>query len=227
MKIKFFSIVNGQDKEYWPIKDNFMMHLERIGLKDKHELIITDTSSGNWEEEGFLDTVYHKLDMTRYYLKNGYYVFCSDLDIVFLRDPINNLKKTMVDNKYDILFQHDYGDYGDEGIYSCYCTGFYFVKPSKMTKNLFDRNVNIFKRKNKIDLPMGDRSDQKYINRKLTQKRFKPLNVGLLDKEIYPNGWVWMNQKNKNVPYIVHYNCIEGGIKAKEIEMQRFNHWLV
>ena len=226
-KIKFFSVVSGNDNRYQSIKDNFLKHLEILYLAEKHDLIITNTDSGNWEESGFLDTVYQKLDMTLYYLKKGYYVFCSDLDIVFLKDPFPYLIDLMNIYNYDILFQHDYADEGESGIYSVYCTGFFLVKPSSLTKKLFDRNINIFNKSNKIELPMGDRSDQKYINRKLTQKRFKELSIGLLKRAHFPNGWYWRNYFKQINPYIVHYNCIDGGIEAKENEMRKFNHWLL
>ena len=86
MKIKFFSIVSGRDDKYSALRDNFQKHLEKVGLSEFHDIIETDTSSGNWQEDGFLETVYKKLDYTRDYLKQGYHVFCSDLDIVFLKN---------------------------------------------------------------------------------------------------------------------------------------------
>ena len=101
MKIKFFSILSGKDKRYWGIKNNFQRHLQKIGLDKIHELIITDTKSGDFEEEGFIDTVYYKLDITRDYLKKGYHVLCSDLDIVFLKNPVSYLV-SLIDN-YDII----------------------------------------------------------------------------------------------------------------------------
>ena len=85
--------MSGNDERYLLIKNNFQQHLKNVGLEEMHDLIVTDTKSGNWQEEGFLETVYKKLDFTRDYLKQGYQVFCSDLDIVFLKNPIPYLKK--------------------------------------------------------------------------------------------------------------------------------------
>ena len=226
-KLKFFSIISGNDDEYQPIKNNFEKHLNIIGLENEHELIVTNTNSGSWEERDFLDTVYHKLDITLNYLKKGYYVFCSDLDIIFLKNPLPYLIDLMISNNYDILFQHDYAEEDDGKIYSVYCTGFFLVKPSRMAIKLFDRKVNIFKRNNQINLPKGDRSDQKYINRKLIQKRFSKLRVESLERALFPNGWYWMKYNQDIDPYIVHYNCIPGGIKGKEKEMKKYSHWLV
>ena len=226
-KIKFFSVLSGNDDQYTQIKNNFIKQLSSLELDYTHKLFITDTDSGSWEEDGFLDTVYHKLDITKNYLKKGNYVFCSDLDIVFLNDPLPYLVEHMTKNDYDILFQHDYAEEPDGSIYSVYCTGFFLVKPSTLTIKLFDRKVNIFKRNNKIELPEGDRSDQKYINRKLIQKRFSELRIGSLERALFPNGWYWRKYNQDIDPYIVHYNCIPGGIKGKEEEMKKYSHWLV
>ena len=52
-KLKFFSIISGNDDEYQPIKNNFEKHLNIIGLENEHELIVTNTNSGSWEETDF------------------------------------------------------------------------------------------------------------------------------------------------------------------------------
>ena len=64
MKFKFISVLSGNDNKYNDIKNNFLMHLDKIGLSDMHELIITNTNSGNWKEKSFIETVYKKLDFT-------------------------------------------------------------------------------------------------------------------------------------------------------------------
>ena len=225
MQIKFISVLSGNDKKYSLIKDNFQIHLENVGLANEHELIETNTDSGNWQEEGFLETVYKKLDFTRDYLKQGYQVFCSDLDIVFLKNPIPYLKK--MSRGYNIIFQNDYAEYDNGNEVSLFCTGFYFVNPSPLTVKLFDREVNIFKQLNKINLKgTYDESDQNYINIKLKQKRFNKLQIKMLDKDIFPNGWWWLKNHSNLNPDIIHYNCISG-IENKIREMKKYNHWLI
>lgn len=224
MKIKFFSILSGKDKKYWDIKNNFQRHLQKIGLEKTHELIITDTHSGDFEEKGFIDTVYYKLDITRDYLKKGYHVLCSDLDIVFLKNPFPYLVSIIGND--DILFQNDFVALGGGKIYSVYCTGFYFAKPNRKTIQLFDTKIGIFNNNNKIDLEgTGDRSDQNYINKKLWQKRFRSLDIQMLEKDLFPNGWWWFNHNSSLNPYIIHYNCITG-IEDKIQSMKKYNHWL-
>jgi len=233
MEIKFFSIVSDLDNRYSAIKDNFIKSLDRIGLIKEHELVKIDTLSGDFHEGDFSKTVYKKLDLTYRYLSEGYHVLYSDLDIVFFKNPLKYLRNLMDQNNYDILFQHDYikatEEDNDPGeIYSQYCTGFFFVKPSKWTIKLFDQKYGLFiNRKNKVDLKNAcDIYDQGYINTKLMQNRFKRLQISLLDKNFFPNGWYWRHYNKDLDPYIVHYNCIHG-IENKEKEMKAFNHWLL
>ena len=148
MKVKFFSIISGNDQKYSLIKDNFQKHLNNVELSDEHKLIKTSTDSGDWQDKGFLDTVIKKLDFTRDFLKEGYYVFCSDLDIIFLRNPLSYLKDLI--QGYDIIFQNDYAEVDNGEKVSIYCTGFYFVRPSSLTIKLFDRSVNTLMSLNKI-----------------------------------------------------------------------------
>tara|TARA_B100001029_G_C15059661_1_gene457298 strand:+ start:1092 stop:1790 length:699 start_codon:yes stop_codon:yes gene_type:complete len=225
--IKFFSVVSGLDKNYLSIKNNFQQHLKKINILEQHEVIKTNTHSGNWQEKGFINTVYKKLDYTREFLKKGRFVFCTDLDIVYLKDPIPYLIEQMEINNYDILFQHDYAKDGDK-IFSVYCTGFYLVRPTKINIKLFDLSYNFFKRSNKIIFQDNEeKSDQNYINTKLKQKRFRNLKIGLLDKNLFPNGWCWKKYNTQIDPFIIHYNCIEGGIEGKIKEMKKFKHWIV
>ena len=72
-----------------------------------------------------------------------------------------------------------------------------------------------------------DKGDQYYINTKLKQRRFKNLRIKMLDRDIFPNGWWWQKNSESIDPYIVHYNCIDGGIKAKENCIKKYNHWIV
>ena len=116
--------------------------------------------------------------------------------INFSSHGIHNNMLQQFKNNYDILFQHDYikatEEDNDPGkIYSQYCTGFFFVKPSKWTIKLFDQKYGLFfNRKNKVDLKNAcDIYDQGYINTKLMQNRFKSLQISLLDKNLFPNGW--------------------------------------
>ena len=101
------------------------------------------------------------------------------------------------------------------------------MNPSPLTVKLFDREVNIFKQLNKINLKgTYDESDQNYINTKLKQKRFKKLHIKMLDKDIFPNGWWWFKNHSNLNPDIIHYNCISG-IENKIREMKKYNHWLI
>ena len=143
MKIKFFSVVNGLDSKYDNLKNNFLKSLSLLEMDINHEIIELNTIGGDFHKGDFDKTVYKKLELTRKYLLNGYHVLCADLDIVFLKNPIDYLINKIEKSNCDILFQHDYiaankEDNNPGKIYSQFCTGFFFAKPSRLTIQLFN-----------------------------------------------------------------------------------------
>jgi hypothetical protein len=151
--------------------------------------------------------VFKKLDHTHQLLKEGYTVFCTDLDIFYLKDPIQSIYKILDD--FDIVGQNDFGRL---------CTGFYMVKPSDLTIDLFDTSEKLI-----LD---GEQSDQNYIHTKLQSDKYSGLKVFKLDRDSFPNGYRWYKWHYKLNPSIVHYNGVNS-IEGKIKNMKYFNHWLV
>ena len=209
--MKFFSILNTGDDRYEPIYSNFIHFLGQVGLADKHHLFsLSGFPSGSFNQSNFNKLVYKKLEITHDELSKGNSVFLSDLDIVFLRDPWDYLTALLADN--DIVFQQD----GNRN-----CTGFYVVKPTPETLDLFDISEP-------IDLG-PDKTDQGYINRKLHLKKsfYKNLKIKVLNKNLFPFGNYWYKQNKKiEDPYIVHYNWVMG-IDNKIKKMKKYNHWAI
>lgn len=206
--LKLISVISSGDNKYKAIHDNFCANISSFdSIISSVEIINVDTKSGDWQSQGFLDTVYKKLDFTHQLLKEGYTVFCTDLDIFYLKDPIQYIYKLLDD--FDIVGQNDFGRL---------CTGFYMVKPSDLTIDLFDTREQVI-----LD---GEQSDQNYIHTKLQSDKYSHLKVYKLDQDFFPNGYRWYKYNKKLNPSIIHYNSIDS-IEGKIDKMKQFNHWLV
>lgn len=206
--LKLISVISSGDNEYKPIHDNFLANISSFNsIISSVNIITVDTKSGDWQSQGFLDTVYKKLDYTHQLLKDGYTVFCTDLDIFYLKDPIKHMHELL--NDFDIVGQNDFGRL---------CTGFYMVKPSDLTIDLFNTSQRIT-----LD---GEQGDQNYIHTKLQSDKCSDLKVCKLDRDNFPNGYRWYKWHKKLNPSIVHYNSIDS-IEGKIQKMKQFNHWLI
>ena len=218
--LKLISVISSGDDKYKLIHDNFCANISSFDSYISNvDIINVDTKSGDWQSQGFLDTVYQKLDHTHRLLKEGYTVFCTDLDIFYLKDPIKYMHDLIED--FDIIAQEDH---------TRLCTGFYMVKPSDLTIDLFDTS-------HRHSLK-GEQSDQNFINSKLNIgqdedydrpskfKKFDQLKIHLLDIDLFPYGHHWFENHQRLNPYIVHHNWL-ASISKKIKSMKRFNHWLL
>ncbi len=206
--LKLISVISSGDDKYKLIHDNFCANISSFdSIVSSVEIINVDTNSGDWQSQGFLDTVYKKLDYTHQLLKQGHTVFCTDLDIFYLKDPIEYIYRLLDD--FDIVGQNDFGRL---------CTGFYMVKPSDLTIDLFDTSE-------KLTL-IGEQSDQNYVHTKLQSDKYSHLKTHKLDRDSFPNGYRWYKYNKKLKPSIVHYNSVDS-IEGKIQKMKQFNHWLI
>lgn len=218
--MNFFSILNVSDEKYHPMYYNFIHHLKKVGLLDKHTLINVDGVTDNFNTPGFNDVVYKKLEITHKELLKGNTVFCSDLDIVFLKDPLEYMVSFL--DTHDIVFQKDHEKY---------CTGFFLVKPGALTIDLFDRSEKIqFDREKIKGRDFVARCDQGYINSKLNHKAeiYRDLKIKVLDIDLFPYGKRWYEAPGNSYvpkdPYMVHYNWIIG-TDNKINRMKKYGHW--
>lgn len=206
--LKLISVISSVDDKYKLIHDNFCANISSFNsIISSVEIINVDTKSGDWQSQGFLDTVYKKLDHTHQLLKEGYTVFCTDLDIFYLKDPVQYIHKLLDD--FDIVGQNDFGRL---------CTGFYMVKSSDLTIDLFDTSKKL--------ILNGEQSDQNYIHTKLQLDKYSNLKIHKLNQDVFPNGYRWYKWHYKLDPSIVHYNSVDS-IQGKIENMKYFNHWLI
>jgi hypothetical protein len=94
--------------------------------------------------------------------------------------------------------------------------GFYFVKPSALTIDLFDPS----------DIEGDFRCDQKHINEKIKLPKYSDLKVHVLDESLFPNGYLWYRRHKQLDPFIVHYNW-KKSVSEKVSVMKEHGHWLI
>ena len=220
-KFKFISFVNSGDDAYKPLYENYMVSLENCGIQHMHELRTVDhEASGDYQTENFNKVVYLRTLEVKKLVEQGYTVFHTDLDIVFLKDPIPTLLAYLED--YDIAFQQDSKQF---------CTGFYMTKPFPDCDKFFDYDFENYKHLH----------DQHHITWKLNpklrssglsaypRKPHNDLKVKALDRDLFPYGrWFYMNQDRVTDPYIVHYNWGQTKTVGAKIErMKKYGHWFI
>jgi hypothetical protein len=205
--VKFFSSLGVYDDKYAPFYDNFIFFLKKLKLKKHHELLrLEGCPSGDYNSHNFNKICHLRTEVGRDYLKEGKIIFHSDLDIVFLRNPLPYLLRLLKD--YDIIFQAD----GQR-----VCGGFYMARPSKSAIDFFDiRGVDY-----------TQSHDQDVFSARRNDPRFANLKIKVLDKNLFPFGNYWYtHQPFLNEPYIVHYNWVSG-INTKINKMKEYGHWKV
>lgn len=241
------AIVTMANNDYLPFTKNCIKSLENIGLKDLIRVYCVDADcyeniskehpntqlikhnlNGDIDklqrfpkgsakliklaktESGFKDLVLLKFIAISDALKKYEYVFFVDGDVIFLCDKfIEYSLKNIVDR--DVLLQSDTNlDEADAP-----CSGVMFVKRNKKTKQFFD--IHQVKSDSDYDKFI---SDQDYVckNRnKLTHEYFS--------KELFPNGKVFWENRDKLKPYLIHYNWCAGGQKHKRMKLS--NGWFL
>lgn len=222
--IKFFSILNKGDDHHLPFYNNFIEHLKKFNLEKDHELIMVDGDSGPFKSEEFISITYKKLDHVCNFLRDGHTVFLSDLDIVFLRDPIPYLEEQLQHHDIAIQTNQYKGEIENTPSIKAYSknTGFYMVKPSDLLIDFFDTTE-------KLHPWDSDPTDQGYINQKSIQKwnKYQKIKCKTLDRNLFPFGkWWYEHSQSIPDPYIVHYNWI-WRLERKIERMKEFGHWIV
>ena len=247
--IKFFSVLNSGDDDFVPFYDNFIEHLKPFGLDKHHHLIRIKSESGMYNSQNFRKISFAKLNHTRKFLKQGYTVVLSDLDLVFLRNPIPYLLTAL--EKHDLVIQSSRGQWNPRNkgcgprkmnpnphrrrapqkmLHPHVNTGFFAVKPTPLTIDFFDASEKIPRRS-------SHRNDQVYIHSKLLTKgdKYKNMNPLILDCRLFPNAKFWIDHHHlvggdqwRANPYIVHYHYHTRHHRTNQDKinsMKRFGHW--
>ncbi len=169
-----------------------------------------------WNTKGYDKICYIKLATIHKILSLHYNIVLIDGDIVFLRNPLNDILYWSKNDSIDIWIQTDKQIDNDTNM----CTGYMFVKSHTITTELFDC-ISI-KGQNKYKQCALDNNDQTYFN-----KFIKPYcKIKGLSLELYPNGnYFYNNSKIKETCTLVHFNWVHG--HEKLLKIKEYNLWLL
>jgi hypothetical protein len=181
------------------------------------ELIVkrTQLSQNNLIEyckSGWKEVTLQKISAVYEELLLNEYIILFDGDIVFrnihfLSDLWSRINS---DSSLELVAQNEFKTNNLDANYNEICSGFYIIKSTANTKNIF--NIN-----NKT---CSDSNDQTWLNR-----NSKKLNHQILPNELYPNGRFFYDNHHNISPYIVHFNFVM--FPQKKSKMKSFNMWFI
>ena len=249
-------IVTAINEGFLQMYRNWMESLKRVGLGEENVLTFAldsrsarslakngietvlfegsqygETPSGvvEYRESDAWDKIINKrLEIQVELLDMGLSFISSDTDLVFLRNPFETIERTLAEEGCDLLFQCDYGEEGRDYERSPHrvCCGFFWVRPTKKTRELL-----LFSRE---DYERTRWDDQKMVNTRLgtwldsdeerTQLR-KEFKVQMLPMDLFANGSHWRlhGEEIKSRCCLVHYNFMM--YPEKIPRMREAGHW--
>jgi hypothetical protein len=184
-------------------------------------LCIDDNSLGKfspWNTKGYDKICYLKLELIYRLLSLNKNVLLIDGDIVFRKNPLDDLKKWWRDTIYDVWVQNDAQNDGNT---RNMCTGYMFIKSSDRLIELYDCVSE--KGKQKYLTCAFNNNDQTYFNNFV-----KPYCMMCpLSLEYYPNGKMFYDNSTTllNTSVLVHFNWVQGHLKMAK--MKEHKMWLL
>ena len=203
---------------------------QRYGLTSLLYVNLTDGKCGTYNSEVFNIKSHIKIKAVHEILLLGYDVILSDLDVTFFKSPITYL----LDNcgpDCDILLEVDLVDP------QLFNTGFYFVKSSNRTINLFGQVLKFIEHREGNDQEIFNDVLQRhsfYFEKYKIQLKHR-VKVKSLPTSLFPNGNTYFagnmtnnhfGMKRPTETFLVHHNWIVGTI-AKEYRMKEAHMWVL
>ena len=154
----------------------------------------------------FYNIVKEKIIMIKYLLETYQKpVLYIDTDIVFLKDPTQDINAFITNNEYDVVFQSDSQNF--EPTFGNVCAGFMLFMYNDKSLELLNKTLDIM---NSYTNYAG--GDQTVINN--VKNQFDDLRMGLFENYEYPNGARYFKNLDTvyqdRTPIIVHNNWIKG-----------------
>jgi hypothetical protein len=171
-----------------------------------------------WNTKGYDKICYLKLELIYRLLSLNKNVLLVDGDVVFRKNPLNDIDNWIKDTIYDIWIQNDSQQNGNT---KNMCTGYMYVKSSDRLITLYDC-VSEIGRQKYLSCAF-DNNDQTYFN-----KFVKPACIfNPLPLEKYPNGKMFYEntQALERTAVLVHFNWVQGHIKMAKMKEHRM--WLL
>ncbi|XP_030829428.1 UDP-D-xylose:L-fucose alpha-1,3-D-xylosyltransferase 3 [Strongylocentrotus purpuratus] len=146
-------------------------------------------------------------------LAKGRDVLFSDVDTVWLKDPLPHL-----DGDYDVVLQVDL-----RVPKVVYCAGFIFFRATNASRAFVWEWID------RIHKARDNIPDQKILN-ELLEENFGDLRVKVLDSALFPNGALYFDDKWRRTqtvkPVIVHNNWIEDH-DEKVLRFKSHGFWFI
>jgi hypothetical protein len=171
-----------------------------------------------WNTKGYDKICYLKLELIYRLLSLNKHVLLVDGDIVFHKNPLDDMQEWWKDTIHDVWIQNDSQQNGNT---KNMCTGYIFLKSSDRLIQLYDCVSE--KGKTKYESCAFDNNDQTYFN-----KFVKPACImKALPLDKYPNGKMFYENKEsiKNTCILVHFNWVQGHIKMAK--MKEHKMWIL
>jgi hypothetical protein len=170
-----------------------------------------------WNTKGYDKICYLKLELIYTILSLNKNILLVDGDLVFLKNPIDDIKWWIEESYIDVHVQND----SLENLNTTnLCTGYMLIKSNEKMINLYDC-VSEQGRKKYLECAF-DNNDQSYFNKFV--KPFCKFQALTLMK--YPNGQAFYNQPSrKESAVLIHFNWVHGHIKMAK--MKEHKMWLL
>ena len=185
-------------------------HSKLISKGYQSTLINEEKNSGfqSWRKHNWADIVSNKFDIIYQNLLTRQYVLITDGDIVYEDNKfLDYLKENIADN--DMLIQNDTMDDNND---TNLCSGFMFIKSSKLTLDLF--NPKCIEEKRTTE----GWGDQHYLNQVKSLIKYKKLPL-----DLFPNGQYYYKNAETIKPFIIHFNWVVG--HQKRAKMLHHKKW--
>jgi hypothetical protein len=189
---------------------------ERLGYR----VVITDESLERfcaWNTKGYDRICYFKLEWIYRLLSLDRNVLLIDGDIVFLKNPAEDVQKWETGTN-DVWIQND--SQNDQNVQNL-CTGYMLIRTNRNMISLYDCISDAGIRKYKTCA--FDNNDQTYFN-----KYIKPyIQYHPLPLEYYPNGKMYYEnaERLRNNATLIHFNWVQGHMKMAK--MKEHTLWLL
>ena len=171
-----------------------------------------------WNTKGYDKICYLKLKLIHHLLSLEKHVLLIDGDIVFHKNPMEDIQEWWRDTTHNVWIQND--SLEDTNITNM-CTGYMYIRSNQALIQAYDCVSE--KGKEQYESCAFDNNDQTYFNRFV--KPFCKLQSLPLDR--YPNGKMFYENKEKikNKFVLVHFNWVKGHIKMAK--MKEHKMWLL
>jgi hypothetical protein len=197
----------------FPLDKNALECVKKENIQFRTDLIsfnLEDESS--FGTEGFRNITAQKVKAIEIILREGFFVFYLDTDIVLLKNPIENYFYLP---PRKIYMQSDSTTFA-KSAQGHHCSGVIFISPSL---KIADKMKNAYELI--LSRPPGKMDDQGVINETIS-------DIGTLDPASYPNGHRYFNEREKcdKIPILIHNNWIIG-LNPKIERFKKHGLWYI